>query len=304
MYSYKTTRIIIGCLLTLSLCPMSSVLAAVDTDQDLVHYVLENLPRGIGTVNNFQCKITELIHDYSIQGNGSQQKPKEHDGGDYDICIRQLSFDNQGRGRMEVSRGFRDKEDRLQTITYESFTTWDGRKCIMYEPRCGDTKPRARIDPEPLRELDMYANFLTWYTDELHTNLTKVIESNGAVRVVRERQGYLRLSFTNPDGQRCAMLVDPNQGFSVIEIRCHSPEGPMHKVHVQYKQMRPGLWFPTMIQIRESMGSVPQSTRTLMISDIRINDPNIYDHLFKLSFEAGTYVYDVMQGKDYFVWSR
>jgi hypothetical protein len=220
------------------------------------------------------------------------------------MCIRQLSFDDQGYGRMELSQGFRDKEDQLQTITYKSIVTWDGSKSILYEPRSGDSAPRARVASEPLGDLDVYADLMTSYTDELRSHLTRIIEENDKVRVVKNRQGCLRLSFSIPGGQRCTAVVDPNQGFSVIERRYYMVGGPEDKVYVQYKQIRRGLWFPVMIQIRKSTSLIPQSTRTLTVSQIQINDPNIYSDLFQIDFEVGTHVYDGVQNREYYTWAE
>jgi hypothetical protein len=63
--------------------------------------------------------------------------------------------------------------------------------------------------------------------------------------------------------------------------------------------VKPGVWFPVSGEQIVGSPSDPFSTFTTSIKEIKINDPNFYDGLYRVDFKEGTRVTDKISGLRY-----
>jgi hypothetical protein len=298
------------CFSIINCCFGMVVMGAEGTN--LAKYVLDKMLENRNKVENFKCAYEKLTY-YSekerqatyedlLKAGLPQEQAKEGLNQAYSYQTEHLALDNKDCGRVETIAKEVDTRGNLTgKIEIKRITIWDGKNSIDYreEPKSsyadiGATEPSL---PVTKRYSQPWRTFGGNFCDYLKSAL----ERNEKVNIEKQKDGKYWIEFLYSEDTKMVGLIDPNQGYSMISRETYSQEHLQVTYKAQFKEVKPGIWFPVSGECISGSLKDPLSTNTMTVKEIKINDPNFYDGLFKVDFKEGTRVTDMISGLNYVV---
>ena len=269
----------------------------------LTQSILDKMTENRNKVENFKC-ISEKFMSYptdilsklpiSLKRDRLQEEARERT---YRYQINDLALDNKGTGRVTIIDEEADaKGNRTGKRIRKIITTWDGENSVRYSETSG--RPSAIVGgaKQPLVVTKRYAQPWTVFGGNFCNDLTRALEQSEKVKVEKQKDGTCRIEILRPQDMKIIGVIDPDQGYSMI-LREVYLEGKLDaKQQARFEQVKPGIWFPVSGEYSSGITTGTRLKSTVIIKEIKINDPNFYDGLYHVDFAEGTYVENIAIG--------
>jgi len=275
-------------------------------------FILDKMLENRNKVENFKCIHEKRIYntekgrqmfykDYLKMGL-PKEDAQEVLNEVYSYELDYLALDNKSCGRVETITKEIDKKGNLTgKIKSKSINTWDGKNSVNYNEysenafaSIGGTEPSLPLTQNYLQPWRTFGgNFCDF--------LKSALEKKEKVKVEKQKDGKHRIEFSQSEDLRIIGLIDPNQGYSLISREAYEQDRLHGTYRARFEQVKPGVWFPVSGEYILGSDADPLATMTMSIKEIKVNDPNFYDGLYRVDFKEGTRVTDKISGLRYIV---
>jgi len=213
--------------------------------------------------------------------------------------ILKCTIDNEGRSKIELTRGTYDSSGKKMPGDYKLIRAWNGVQTTDFYQGSGSLG-RATIKDVASRRDHPWGLLI----NNLCQYLKETIEAKRDVSVKELKDGTYRIAFDYTT-RRIVAVIDPSKGYTCALRENHYNGQLNSRYTATYEEVAEGIWFPVSVQTERYTGDGSlRNKSSFKSSQIRINDPAFNESYFDVDMPKGATVRDEVQGKRYVVGSK
>ncbi|MGB2866627.1 MAG: M56 family metallopeptidase, partial [Sedimentisphaerales bacterium] len=221
--------------------------------------------------------------------------------------IRKCTIDNEGRSKIELTRGDYDASGKKMPDDYKLIRAWNGIQSVEFYQKRGSLPAtlEATIKDVPSASIHPWRLFIS----DLCQYLEETIEAKRDVSVEKLKDGTYRIAFdykvNDKTTRRIMAVIDPSKGYTCALREDHNDQGKCTSRYTStYEEVAENIWFPVSGQLQTSSSDSTNYKRSFKSSQIKINGPAFNASYFDVDIPEGTTVTDEVQDKQYIVGSK